>query len=102
MCLKSKQSNWGVSIIDSNLACKPCKFKDGMTISLTLVGVGMRESPSSDSKNCNSSFRRSSIPTLLSIEENVHLNHAIAWGASLVSYSKYCNRGTQPVIRGGS
>jgi hypothetical protein len=67
MCLKSKQSNWAVSIIDSNLACKPYKFKDGMTISLTLVGIGVRESPFSDSKKCTSSFSRSSIPTLMSI-----------------------------------
>jgi hypothetical protein len=91
MCLKNKQSNWGVSIMDSNLACKPCKFKDGMTISLTLVGVGVRESPSSEGKKCTSSFQTSSIPTLLSIQENVHLSNAIACGASLVSYSKYCN-----------
>jgi len=67
MCLKSKQNNWGVSIIDSNLAYKPCKFKDGMIISLTLVGVGLKESPSLDSKKCIGSFNRSSIPTLLSI-----------------------------------
>jgi hypothetical protein len=67
MCLKNKQSNWGVSIIDSNLACKPCKFKDGMTISLTLVRVGVRESPFSNGKNCIGSSKRFSIPTLLSI-----------------------------------
>jgi hypothetical protein len=87
MCLKNKQNNWGVSIIDSNLACKPCKFKDGITISLTLVGI----CPSSDGKNCTGSFRRSSIPILLSIQENVHLSHAITCSASLVSYSKYCD-----------
>jgi hypothetical protein len=56
MCLENKRSNWGVSIIDSNLACKPCKFKDGMTISLTLVEVGVRENPSSDGKNCRETF----------------------------------------------